>query len=134
MKRTPKVGDTGHLAFRVEPAHTINILGDADLPVLSTPALIWHLEHAARNALEDLLEPGETSVGVVVDVEHVAATPLEHNVQCTARIVHVDRTLITFQISAEDEREVIARGVHKRRVVRTQRLLDLVQRKSKRKA
>ena len=63
MKRLPKVGDHGSATFMVERSHTIDIANDADLVVLSTPALIWFLEHAARNALGSLLEPGETSVG-----------------------------------------------------------------------
>ena len=131
MKGVPRVGDVGKLTFRVELSHMINVSGDGDLAVLSTPALIWHLEHAACNALADLLETNETSVGVAVDVEHLAATPRGHEVTCVAKIVHVERAQITFQVTAEDEREPIARGVHKRRVVGKERFRDLVRRKLK---
>ena len=129
MKRTPKVGDTGRQTFVVESSHTIDIAGDPDLAVLSTPALIWFLEHAGRDALAPLLESDETSVGVSIDVEHLAATPRGHEVNCTARIVHVDRSLITFQVMAEDSHETIARGVHKRRVVNTKRFQAHVRKK-----
>jgi fluoroacetyl-CoA thioesterase len=132
MHRVPKVGETGELVFRVESSHTIDIADDPDLPVLSTPSLIWFLEHAARRALADILQPDETSVGVAVEVEHVAATPIGHQVTCVARIVHVDRALITFQVTAQDERELIARGLHKRRVVSCQRLREAVRGKAKR--
>ena len=129
MKRQPKVGDAGSVTFTVEQLHTIDIANDAKLVVLSTPSLIWFLEHAARDALAALLEPGETSVGISVDVEHLAATPLGHEVVCRARVVHVDRAVISFQISAEDRHETIARGVHKRRVVSTDRFNAYVRKK-----
>jgi fluoroacetyl-CoA thioesterase len=129
MKGTPKIGDTGQLRFVVAAEHTINIANDAQLAVLSTPSLIWYLEHAAREALAPLLEAEETSVGTQVDVEHVAATPLGHTVICTARVIHVEGLTVSFQVSASDQREVIARGVHKRRVVQQRRFNDYVRKK-----
>jgi predicted thioesterase len=129
VKRTPKVGDTGSQTFDVREAHVIDIAGDAELAVLSTPSLIWFLEHAARDALTNILDSSETSVGVSVEVEHLAATPRGHHVTCRARIVHIDGKLITFQVTAEDQQEAIARGIHKRRVVGTNRFLAHVRRK-----
>lgn len=129
MKRTPRVGDSGTEKFVVGEPHLIDIAGDRELAVLSTPSLIWFLEHAARHALREVLEPGETSVGVAVEVEHLAATPSGHRVQCTARVIHIEGTLITFQVTAVDERERIARGVHRRRVVLSDRFREQVRRK-----
>lgn len=129
MKSKPRVGDAGQLRFTVAAEHTINIADDPQLAVLSTPSLIWFLEHAARDALAAVLETGETSVGSQVDVEHLAATPLGHEVSCVAKVIHVEGFSITFQVSASDQRDVIARGVHKRRVVRCQRFNDYVRQK-----
>ena len=129
MKAKPKIGDTGQLRFVVAAEHTINIANSAELAVLSTPSLIWFLEHAAREALQSLLEPEETSVGTSVEMEHLAATPLGHEVICTARVILVEGATLTFQVSAQDQREMIARGVHKRRVVRQQRFNDYVRKK-----
>ncbi len=129
MKAKPKIGDTGQLRFVVAAEHTINIADNAELAVLSTPSLIWFLEHAAREALQSLLEPEETSVGTAVEIEHLAATPLGHEVTCTARVILVEGSTLTFQVSAQDQREVIARGLHKRRVVRQQRFNDYVRKK-----
>ncbi len=130
MKRQPKVGDAGSTRFTVERCHAIDIANNAELAVLSTPSLIWFLEHAARDALGSLLEAGETSVGVSVDVEHLAATPLGHEVICQARVVHVDKTVVSFQLSAADRHEAIARGVHKRRVVNADRFNAYVRKKT----
>ncbi len=129
MLTKPKIGDTGQLRFVVAAEHTINIANNAELAVLSTPSLIWFLEHAAREAIQSLLEPEETSVGTAVEVEHLAATPLGHEVICTARVILAEGATLTFQVSAQDQREVIARGLHKRRVVRQQRFNDYVRKK-----
>ncbi|MHB8863182.1 MAG: thioesterase family protein [Pirellulaceae bacterium] len=129
MKVKPKVGDAGQVRFTVADEHTITIADDPQLAVLSTPSLIWFLEHAARDALAPLLEAGETSVGTQVDVEHLAATPIGHAIACIAKVIHVEGAAVTFQVSASDQREVIARGVHKRRVVRCQRFNEYVRKK-----
>lgn len=129
MKRAPKVGDCGRESFTVAATHAIDIAGDPELAVLSTPSLIWYLEHAARDALAPCLEVDETSVGVSVEVEHLAATPVGDKVECQARIVHVDRAVINFQVTARDSQEAIARGVHKRRVIGIERFQGYVRKK-----
>jgi predicted thioesterase len=76
-----------------------------------------------------LLEEGESTVGVQVDVEHLAPTPLGQTVICMARVINTDKTLITFQFEARDEQEQIARGIHKLRVIRMDRFAKRVQAK-----
>ena len=77
-----------------------------------------------------LLEAGESTVGVQVDVEHLAPTPLGHQVVCTARIINTDGRLITFQLDARDEHERIARGIHKMQVIQCARFASRVQSKT----
>ena len=126
MKRSPKIGDTGELAFVVTEQHVIDF-ADGQMPaVLCTPWLIWFLEHAAREAILPLLEAGESTVGVQVEVEHLAPTPLGLEVTCTARVIHVDGPLITLQFNARDQHERIARGIHKLRVICCDRFANRV--------
>ncbi len=129
VKASPKVGTVVEVTFVVESQHAIDF-SDANMPaVLSTPWLIWFLEHAARQAMLSLLEPGESTVGVHVDVQHLAATPLGECVTCRARVIHSEGTLISFQLEAHDEHERIARGVHKLRVIRVARFAERVRSK-----
>ncbi len=129
MKRSPRVGETGEITFAVTEQHAIDF-ADHQMPaVLSTPWLVWFLEHAAREAMLPLLEEGESTVGVQVDVEHLAPTPLGQTVICMARVINTDKTLITFQFEARDEQEQIARGIHKLRVIRMDRFAKRVQAK-----
>ncbi len=130
MKQNPKVGTTGELRFVADQKHATSLTEDGPA-VLSTPWLIWFLEHAARDALPPFLDDNEGSVGIHVDLQHLAATPLGQEVVCTARVIHVDGTLISFQFEAHDEDELIARGTHKRKVVRVDRFAAAVARKTK---
>jgi len=121
MRSGLKVGTAGEQRFVVEPAHAIDLAGGSVPPVLSTPWLIWFLEHAARGAVLPFLDEGECTVGAHVDVDHLAATPVGHAVTCLARVVHIEGRLIAFQLEARDETELIARGFHRRRVIQTDR-------------
>jgi len=130
MKSTPKVGDQAEIRFVVDPTHVIDF-ADARMPaVLSTPCLIGFLERAARTALAPLLDDGESSVGIQIDVQHLAPTPPGQEVVCRARVIHVDGRVITFQVEAFDASERIARGLHKRSVIRTDRFAARLLRKS----
>src|SRR5579862_2622796 len=127
MQTQPKIGTAGERKFAVEAAHAISFGQNGPPPVLSTPWLIWFLEHAALDAALPFLEPGEITVGTRVEVDHLAPTPVGIQVTCTARIVHSDGPVISFQLEAVDGHETIARGFHKRRVVKIERFAERVQ-------
>ncbi|WP_165221090.1 thioesterase family protein [Aquisphaera insulae] len=129
MRSGLKIGATGELKFTVEPAHAIDLAAGAMPLILSTPWLIWFLEHAARAALGPFLEGGETSVGSHVDVDHLAATPVGGSVTCVARVAHLDGRQVSFQLEAFDEHERIARGFHRRHVVRVDRMRSRIEAK-----
>jgi len=129
MKGTPKNGTVGEEQFVVGEKHAIDFAHDGMPQILCTPWLIWFLEHAARSAVLPLLEPGESTVGVVINVEHTAATPVGSQVVCRARVIYCDGPLISFQLEAHDEHEKIAIGTHKLRVIEATRLAKRVQEK-----
>lgn len=126
MKQSPKVGTIGEQRFVVTEQHIIDFAGGGMPRILSTPWLIWFLEHAARNAMLPLLDPGESTVGVIVNVEHTAPTPVGAEVVCRASVIYVDGPLISFKLEARDDREPIARGTHKLRVIQADRLAKRV--------
>ena len=130
MKRSPKIGETGELSFVVTEQHAIDFADEQMPDVLCTPWLIWFLEHAAREAMLPLLEADESTVGVHIDVEHFAPTPLGHEVSCIARVINTDGPLITVQFDARDQHEKIARGIHKLRVIRCSRFASRIESKT----
>lgn len=126
MNGVIKVGTVGVERFVVGEQHVIDFAKDGMPKILCTPSLIWFLEHSARNAVQPLLESGESTVGVIINVEHLAATPLGAKVVCRARVIYTDGPVISFQFEAHDEHEQIARGTHKLRVIETARLAKKV--------
>jgi predicted thioesterase len=131
MQGTPRIGSSGERKFTVDATHSISFGSNGPPPVLSTPWLVWFLEHAALDAALPFLEPGEITVGTRVEVDHLAPTPLGAQVTCTARIVHSEGPVISFQLEAGDGHETIARGLHKRRVVKVDRFAARVKQKDK---
>jgi fluoroacetyl-CoA thioesterase len=130
MKSLPPIGTCGELQFVVEPKHAIDFATDGMPAVLSTPTLIGLLERTARQALQPFLEPDERSVGVEIELRHFAATPVGQQVTCAVRVIHVAGAQINFQIEARDAHEMIARGLHKRAVIRVESFARRVQRKA----
>lgn len=131
MKGTPKVGTTGVQTFVVEPRHAIDFAVGEMPAVLSTPWLIWFLEHAARAAVLPLLEPGESTVGTEIQVRHLTPTPVGQTVICRARVFFAEKSEVSFHLEAHDERERIARGSHCLRVIQVDRFARRVQQKTR---
>jgi fluoroacetyl-CoA thioesterase len=131
MKSLPKVGTLREERFVVEPRHAIDFAEGGMPAVLTTPWLIWFLEHAARAAVLPLLEPGESTVGMEIQVRHLAPTPVGLTVTSRARALFSDRSEVSFQLEAYDECERIARGSHRRRVIRVDRFAQRVMQKTK---
>jgi fluoroacetyl-CoA thioesterase len=117
------IGAKGTYSLLVTPAHLANQFKDAVLPqVFATPMMVTAMENAALNAVRDYLDPGESVVGTVVNVRHLAATPAGHQVTATAEVTKVDGRRIEFTVSARDEIEEIGAGTHERMVVDMNRI------------
>ncbi|AXK81365.1 thioesterase [Pseudolabrys taiwanensis] len=117
------LGAKGTYTLKVTPAHLANQFKDAVLPqVFATPMMVTIMENAALNAVRDYLEPGESVVGTVVNIKHLAATPVGHEVTAEAVVTKVDGRRIEFDVTAHDEQEVIGAGTHERAVVQLERL------------
>jgi fluoroacetyl-CoA thioesterase len=94
----------------------------------------WVKENAALNALRVSLEPGETALGTVVDVRHVATTPIGQHVTAEAEVTEVEGRRIVFAVMARDEFEEIGRGTHERVVVDLRRLTQRLDAKRNRRS
>jgi fluoroacetyl-CoA thioesterase len=125
-------GTKGTFRLRVEPEHLASRFKDPVLPnVLATPVMILVMENAALDAIRSHLDPGESVVGVGIEVQHIAATPVGHDVFGEAEVTNVDGRRIDFRVRARDETEIIGEGTHRRMVVDLQRLNERLARKSR---
>ena len=112
------VGAKGTYSLKVMPAHLASQFKDAALPpVFATPMMVTAMENAALNAVRDYLEPGESCVGTLVNVRHLAATPAGQIVTAEATVTRVEGRRIWFNVAARDESETIGDGTHERMVV-----------------
>ena len=130
MKSRPRIGETGELAMPTDMKHAVEFAGDGMPAVVSTPNIIQFLERTARQTLAPHLDADERSVGIEIDIRHLAPTPVGQTIHCTARVMAVDGSKISFQIEARDQHEVIVRGLHKRAVIRTESFSRRVKEKS----
>jgi predicted thioesterase len=117
MKSSPRIGTAGETTFVVEERHCIDFAADGMPAVLSTPNLIGILERTARHTIDPFLDPDERSVGVELDLRHLAPTPLGGSVTVTARVIGTTGRFVDFQVEARDEHELIVRGIHRRAVI-----------------
>lgn len=117
MQNTLKPGVTAEARHRVVTENLVSFRKPGMPPVLCTPWLLQFMEDAAFSAVAAHLEPGEASVGVGFQFEHLAATPCGETVVATARVTEVDGRRITLAIEARDSQATIARGTHVRAVI-----------------
>ena len=119
-KLTP--GREGHAEIVVGEEHTAPRIGSGRVRVLATPVMINLMEAAALDAVENLIPAGHQSLGTHLDVRHIAATPVGHDVTAEAEVTGVDGRHITFNVSARDDNELIGSGTHVRAVIDRARL------------
>ena len=123
------VGASAENIITVTREMTVAHFHDEMPEVFGTPIMIYHMEVTASDAIKDLLPDGWVSVGVVVNVKHLAATPVGMKVTLRARVVEVADHTITFSVEAYDEVEKIGEGIHVRAPVQLSRFIKRVQSK-----
>jgi fluoroacetyl-CoA thioesterase len=97
---------------------------DENFPaVFATTRMIGLMEMASARVLKPLLQSGEVSVGVTVDIIHSATTPIGAKVSATANYRGRDGKLFIFDVIARDLAGEIGRGTHKRAIISRERLL-----------
>ena len=115
----------------VDESNTIGFLGD-DLRVYSTPSMVHDIEYACYRLIGEHLDPGETTLGVHVAVDHLGATPIGHEVEIGVTVRSVEGRKVTLEAEVHDAAEVVGRGSHVRVVTEVARLRPRVAAKRER--
>lgn len=124
-------GAKGEATLIVGEEHTAPRVGSGAVHVLATPVMINLIEAAALSAIEHLLPPGHQSLGTVLNVRHIAATPVGMRITAIAVVDKVEGRTIHFRVEARDARELIGDGMHERVVVNVAKFDARVQAKLK---
>jgi fluoroacetyl-CoA thioesterase len=115
MNITP--GTTHEVSWTVTPERTANAMGNTGVMVFATPWVIALLENAAHGMIKAHLPPGASTVGTMVEMKHLAATPIGMTVRAKATLLESDGRRYLFTVEAWDDKDKIAEGRHERFVV-----------------
>jgi predicted thioesterase len=115
----------------VTEANTAKHLGSGNAEVFATPEMVRLMEIAGVAAVDHLLPEGQRTVGVALNVKHLAATPLGMTVTARAELVTVEGRRLTFRVEAFDEVEKVGEGTHERYIVDVGRFQQRVAEKRK---
>ncbi len=118
-----EAGITGTQTITVTEDKTAQAMGSGTLLVFATPAMIALMENTAYKSVADELEEGAGTVGTLMNVKHVAATPVGMEVTCETKLVEVDRKRLVFEVKAYDAAGVIGEGTHERFIIDNERFL-----------
>lgn len=114
----------------VNSTNTAIAAQSGSLQVFGTPFMIALMEKATCNAVADLLEEGETTVGTNIDVSHSKASGLGEVITATAILSEIDGRKLTFDVVAKEaDGSVIGRGVIERFVVNSEKFMKKVEAK-----
>lgn len=119
-----EIGMKGEAATLCERSDTALEVGSGSLLVYATPCMAAMMEAAACDAIEAGLEETETTVGIELNLKHIAATPVGMEVRAEASVTAVEGKIVSFTIEAFDEAGKIGEATHKRALVNSQRFLD----------
>jgi predicted thioesterase len=108
------VGMRGEASLVVGEAQTAAAFGAGGVLVLGTPVMIGLMENAAWQLVQPELPEGESTVGTLVNVRHLAATPMGGHVVATAELIEIDDRRLVFRVSARDDTQLIGEGTHER--------------------
>jgi fluoroacetyl-CoA thioesterase len=113
----PQPGATAEVSTTVTPDRTAAALGNPGVDVYATPFLVGLLEQAAAAVVHPHLPPAASTVGTLVEMRHLAATPVGMTVRARATLLETDGRRYLFSVEAWDDREKVAEGRHERFVV-----------------
>lgn len=110
-------GMKGTKEITVTNDRTAASMGSGLLPVYATPWMIALMEHTAFESIQDQMEEGKGTVGVAVDIKHIAATPVGKTVRCESELTAIDGKKLTFSVNVYDGEKLIGTGIHKRAII-----------------
>jgi len=124
-----EVGMNVEKTITVTLNRTARHVGSGDLRVFATPEMVWLLESVCTEFMAAHMPEGETTVGVMVHIRHLAPTPVGMKVTVRAELTEIKGRLFTFHVVLHDEQEKIGEAEHTRAAINTERFLKRVEEK-----
>ena len=118
-----QIGIKGIKSITVTEEQTAKQIGSGMLPVYATPHMIALMENTACESLLPYLQDGQGTVGTLINVKHLSATPVGMQVRCETELTEIDRRRLVFNVRAYDECGCIGEGVHERFIIDNEKFL-----------
>ncbi len=99
-------------------------IGSGGLRVYATPAMIRLMENAAWSSVEDCMEEGCSTVGTLMEIKHVSASPVGAHIRCESELTGIDGRKLTFKVAAYDDTGLIGEGMHERYIIQTGKFMS----------
>ena len=132
MEFNLKVGIIGAREEKVTMDNVASKYGSGIVAVYSTPAMVGLMEGASLSSVAPLLPEGWSTVGMSVEIKHLAATPLGMTARATAELITVEGRKLVFKVEAFDDKEKIGEGVHERYIIEMSKFMTRIAEKAKR--
>ncbi|BEP30187.1 thioesterase family protein [Helicovermis profundi] len=110
----------------VKEEDTAAKFGSGDIYVFSTPSMVGLMENAAMNAVQSELGEKYSTVGIHLDVKHLAATPMDMEVRAEAMLKEIDGKKLVFWIEVFDEKKKIGEGYHSRFIIDKEKFMNKI--------
>ncbi|MBP3895668.1 MAG: thioesterase family protein [Mogibacterium sp.] len=110
----------------VEVVHelTADAVHSGGLPVFATPMMIGLMENASWSLAEECMEEGYSTVGTLVNVKHISATPVGATVRAETELTEIDGRRLVFKVAAYDDKGLIGEGTHERFIINTDKFMN----------
>lgn len=131
MSNSLQAGMTRELKIKSLAEHSAQKFYHNLPDVLATPILGGLMERVSAELIDEHLEAGQQSVGISMNLKHLAPTPLGMEVRVTTEVTAVDGRKLTFNLEAFDEAEKIAEATHERFIVQAEKFNARVAEKAK---
>lgn len=124
MEKGINMGLQGVIEKVVNKEDTAKVVGSGEIEVLATPVLIALMENASVKALNHNIDEGFSTVGININVDHIAATPIGMKVTAKSKLTRVEGKKLYFDVEAYDENKKIGEGKHIRYIVNINRFME----------
>lgn len=124
-----QTGIKGHQEMTVTHDNTAKTMGSGVMDVFATPAMLALMEKTAFTSVAPYLSEGCGTVGIKVDIEHVASSPVGMKITCDSELVVVEGRKLIFSVEAFDEKGLIGKGTHERFIIESEKFQEKTDKK-----
>ena len=123
MAKELTTGIKGKTIIKVDESVSAKMAASGEMDVYGTPYMIALMERTADESVRPYLEDGCATVGTLVNVKHISATPMDMEAYAVSELLEVDGRRLVFKVEAYDEVGLIGEGIHERFIINKEKFM-----------